>query len=59
MWYPIRTRVSVKQESQFKYDSCGPDARASKKEIADTTSTAWTTAYHGLVARITDMEIEC
>jgi len=40
-------------------DSYGPDARASKKEIADSTSTVWTTAYHGLDARITDMEIAC
>jgi hypothetical protein len=40
-------------------DSCGPDARASKKEIADSTSTVWTTAYHGPDARIADMEIAC
>jgi hypothetical protein len=40
-------------------DSCGPDARASKKEIADSTSTVRTTAYHGPDARITDMEIAC
>jgi hypothetical protein len=48
MWYPVRTRVSVRQESQFKYDrtsdSCGPDACASNKEIADSTSTVRTTA---------------
>jgi hypothetical protein len=42
MWYPVRTRVSIRQESQFKYDR--PDGRASKKEIADSTSTVWTTA---------------
>jgi hypothetical protein len=42
-----------------KSDSCGPDARASKKEIADSTSTVRTTAYHGPDARITDMEIAC
>jgi hypothetical protein len=40
-------------------DSCGPDARASKKEIADSTLTVQTTVYHGLDARITDMEIAC
>jgi hypothetical protein len=40
-------------------DSCGPDARASKKEIADSASTVRTTAYHGLDAHITDMEIAC
>jgi len=40
-------------------DSYGPDARASKKEIADLTSTVRTTAYHGPDARITDMEITC
>jgi hypothetical protein len=40
-------------------DSCGPDARASKKEIADSTSTVRTTAYHGPDMRITDMEIVC
>jgi hypothetical protein len=40
-------------------DSCGPDARASKKEIGDSTLTVRTTAYHGPDARITDMEIVC
>jgi hypothetical protein len=40
-------------------DSYGPDTRASKKEIADSTSTVWTIAYHGPDARITDMEIAC
>jgi hypothetical protein len=40
-------------------DSCGPDARASKKEIADLTSTVRKTAYHGPDARIADMEIVC
>jgi hypothetical protein len=40
-------------------DSCGPDARASKKEIVDSTSTVRTTAYHGPDARITDVEIAC
>jgi hypothetical protein len=40
-------------------DSYGPDVRASKKEIADSTSTVRTTAYHGPDARITDMEIAC
>jgi hypothetical protein len=40
-------------------DSYGPDARASKKEIVDSTSTVRTTAYHGPDKRITDMEIAC
>jgi hypothetical protein len=40
-------------------DSYGPDARVSKKEIADSTSTVRTTAYHGPDTRITDMEILC
>jgi hypothetical protein len=40
-------------------DSYGPDARASKKEIADSTSTVQTTACYGLDARIADMEIAC
>jgi hypothetical protein len=57
MWYPVQTRISVRQESQFKYDH--PDERASKKEIADSTSTIRTTAYHGLDMHITDMEIAC
>jgi hypothetical protein len=35
------------------------DARASKKEIADSTSTVRTTAYHGPDVRIADMEIGC
>jgi hypothetical protein len=40
-------------------DSYGPDARAAKKDIANSTSTVWTTAYHGPDARITDKEIAC
>jgi hypothetical protein len=40
-------------------DSYGPDARASKKEIADSTSTVRTTAYYGPDASIADMEIAC
>jgi hypothetical protein len=40
-------------------DSCGPYTRASKKEIADSTLTVRTTAYHGPDALITDMEITC
>jgi hypothetical protein len=40
-------------------DSCGPDACSSKKEIADSTSTIRTTAYHGPDERIADMEITC
>jgi len=38
-------------------DSCGPDERASKKEITDSTSTVLMTAYHGPDVHITDMEI--
>jgi hypothetical protein len=40
-------------------DSYSPDARVSKKEIADSTSTVRTTAYHGPYVHITDMEIAC
>jgi hypothetical protein len=40
-------------------NSYGPDARTSKKEIADSTSTVRTTAYHGPNARNADMEIVC
>jgi len=40
-------------------DSYGSDARASKKEIADSTSTVWTTVYYGPDACIADMEIGC
>jgi len=57
MWYLVRTRVSLRQELQFKYHR--PDVRSSKKEIADLTSTVRTTAYHGPNARIADMEIAC
>jgi len=40
-------------------DSYGPYARASKKEIVDSTSTVRTTVYYGPNARIADMEIAC
>jgi hypothetical protein len=40
-------------------DSNGPDARASKKEIADSTSTVRMTAYYGPDEGITYMEIAC
>jgi hypothetical protein len=43
----------------WTFDSFGSDARASKKEIADSTSTVRTTAYHGPDVRIADMEIAC
>lgn len=39
--------------------SLGPDMRSTVKEIADSTSIVWTTAYHGPDARIADMEIAC
>jgi hypothetical protein len=40
-------------------NSLGPDARSSKKEIADSTSTVRTIAYHGPDARTSVMEIAC
>jgi hypothetical protein len=39
--------------------SLGPDARATKMEIADSTSTIRTSVSHGPDARIADMEIAC
>jgi hypothetical protein len=36
-----------------------PDARATNMEIADSTSTVWTNAYHGPDECIADMEITC
>jgi hypothetical protein len=56
-WIPVRTRFSLRQESQFKYNR--PDVRSTNMEIADLTSTVWTPAYHGPDARSTNMEIEC
>jgi hypothetical protein len=52
----IQTRFSLRQESQFKYnrpDVCqhGPDTRAFDMEIAYSTSTIRTSAYHGPDAR--------
>jgi hypothetical protein len=44
----VRTSVSI-----------GLVARSTVKEIADSTSTVWTTAYHGPDERIVDMEIAC
>jgi len=43
MWIPVQMHFPLRQESQFKYnrlDVCqdGPDARASDKEIAYSTS---------------------
>jgi len=40
-------------------DSYFPDERASKKEIADSTSTVRTTVYYGPDVRIADIEIVC
>jgi hypothetical protein len=40
-------------------DSCGPDARALKKEIANSTSTIWTTAYYGPDVGVPYKEITC
>jgi hypothetical protein len=64
MWIPVRTRFSLRQESQFKFnrlDVCqdGPDACSTDMEIADSTSTVRTPAYHGLDAYAADMEIAC
>jgi len=64
MWYPVRTRVSLRQESQFKYhhpDVSQPwfDARSTVKEIADSTSTVRTSVNLGPDTRIADMEIAC
>jgi hypothetical protein len=40
-------------------DSLVPDARATKMEISNSTSTVRTSASHGPDARISDMEIAC
>jgi hypothetical protein len=40
-------------------DSLGPDARSSKKEIADSTSTVRKTTYHGPDVRTSVTEIVC
>jgi hypothetical protein len=63
-WIPVWTRSYIRQESQLKYhrpdvSQLGPKARSIVKEIADSTSTVRTTAYHGPNARTTDMEIAC
>jgi hypothetical protein len=60
----VRTRSYIWQELQFKYirsddSQLGPDARSTDMEIAYSTSTVWTNAYHGPDARSSDMEIEC
>jgi hypothetical protein len=64
MWYPVRTRVSLRQESQFKYDR--PDVWQLWSERTciiegncRSTSTVRTTAYHGPDACIANMEIAC
>jgi hypothetical protein len=62
MWIPVRMRFSLRQESQFKYNRpyvCqhGRDVRASDKEIAYSTSTVRTPAYHGPDALSSDLEI--
>jgi hypothetical protein len=56
-WIPIRTRLYLRQESQFKYNRL--DARASDMEIADLASIVRTPAFHGPDTRTTDMEIAC
>jgi hypothetical protein len=60
----VRKRFSLRQELQFKFnrpDVCqhGLDARSTDMEIADSTSTVRTPAFHGPKARTTDMEIAC
>jgi hypothetical protein len=64
MWYSVRTRVSVRQESQFKYDR--PDVwqpwsgRACIKEgNCPFDFNRPEECHHGSDARITDMEIAC
>jgi len=64
MWYPVQTRVPIRQESQFKLtirtsDSCGPDASASYMVTANSTSTVRTSTPHSPGARTSDMEIAC
>jgi hypothetical protein len=64
MWIPVRTRFSLRQELQFKFNRpnvCqhGPDARSTDMEIADSTSTVRTPAYHGTDPHTADMEIAC
>jgi hypothetical protein len=63
-WIPVRTRFSLRQESQFKFypsdaSQHGPDACSTDMEIADWTSTVRTPAFHGPDARTVNMEIAC
>jgi len=63
-WIPVRTRFSLRQESQFKFnrpDVCqhGSDARSTDMEIADSTSTVRTPVFHGTDAHTVDMKIAC
>jgi hypothetical protein len=55
MWNPVRTRISVRQESHFKMNR--PDAGASYMVTGDSTSTVRTSLPHGPDARASDMEI--
>jgi hypothetical protein len=57
MWYPIRTRISLRQESQFKCHRS--DVHSTVKEIADSTSTVRTSVSFGPDDCIADMEIAC
>jgi len=63
-WISVRTRFSLRKESQFKFNRpnvCqhGPDARGSDMKIVDLTSTVRTPAYHDPDARTINMEIAC
>jgi hypothetical protein len=63
-WISVRTRFSLRQESQFKFnrpDVCqqGSDARSTDMEITDSTSTVRKPAFHGPDTRTVNMEIGC
>jgi hypothetical protein len=51
--------VRMSQQPVRTSDSLGSNAHSSKKEIADSTSTIRTTAYHGPDARTSVMKIAC
>jgi transposase InsO family protein len=57
MWYPVRTSISVRQESQFKMNRL--DAGASYMVTNNSTSTVRTSPPYGSDARVSDMEIAC
>jgi hypothetical protein len=64
MWYPVRTRVSIRQESQFEFDL--PNAWQLWSGhwwiymvTDDLTPTVRTSPPHGPDAHASDMEIAC